>query len=330
MPLTQFDSAIELSLDLMRTDAAIRQEVLVLLEALERDLIGRLSGSELTTWGRNRVEKQLAEINKAIKGYYTQASAIVIDSTKEIAQVVAGATATALGAGTAVVPTEAVLSTLATNAMIQGAAQAAWWKKQSDDTAFRFQRAVRQGLVNAEANGSIIARVRTELGISQRHAASLVQTSVQTVANEARMLTFQANLDVIKRFRWVTALDSKVCILCAPRDGLEWTKNGLNPIGHKFEWKMPPIHFNDRCLIIPVIFDGPPGGQRASMDGPVEAKMTFDGWLSRQSKARQNTVLGPGRADLYRSGKLSLQDLVSGTGRPLKLKALKQKYGGNS
>jgi len=327
MPTKQFDAAIELSLDLMRTDAGIRFEVIAILEELEKEIVGKIAAGNYTKWGKARVNKQLTEIRRSIADYYDRVSALAIESTGVVAEVTAKATATALGVGTAVLPTETVLSTLASSVLVQGAAQAAWWSKQSDDTAFKFAQAVRQGIAGAETNQQIIARVRRELDVSQRHAAALVQTSVQTIANEARQATFEANEDLIKGYRWITALDTKVCLLCAPRADVEWTVDHI-PINHGNAWAIPPIHFNDRCIIIAIIFDGPPGGQRASVDGPVSARTTFDGWLDRQSVSRQNEVLGVGRAKLYRDGKISLQDLIDGTGRPLTTKQLVAKHSG--
>ena len=67
-------------------------------------------------------------------------------------------------------------------------------------------------------------------------------------------------------------------------------------------------------------------GQRASMDGPVDRKTTFADFLERKGKAFQDDVLGPGRADLWRDGKITLQDLISGTGRPLTLAQLRSRY----
>ena len=69
--------------------------------------------------------------------------------------------------------------------------------------------------------------------------------------------------------------------------------------------------------------DEAPPGTRASMDGQVPGDTSFEGWLSRQSKARQEEVLGPGRAELWRKKGLSFRDLVDGQGRELTLEQLR-------
>jgi hypothetical protein len=47
--------------------------------------------------------------------------------------------------------------------------------------------------------------------------------------------------------------------------------------------------------------------------------------LKRKGVEYQNEVLGVGRADLWRAGKITLRDLVSGSGNPLTLDQLRAK-----
>ena len=338
MPLTQFDRAIELQLDLMRADAGIRYDVIQILRKLERELIAKVAEGDYTTWGKARIAKQLSEIAVIIRTYYDQAAGVAIDSTTTIAQVSATATAQALsvGAQAGIIPSETMLAKVVSNAMIQGAAQRAWWDRQSQDTAWKFSQAVRQGIVGGETNQQIIKRVRTTLDISRRHAAALVQTSVQTVANEARMATFQANEDLIASYQWVATLDSHTCPDCAARDGLRWDTND-EPIGHSIRYANPPIHFNDRCVLIPItktweelgVKNMPETkiGTRASTDGQVKASTTFEQFLDRKGAAFQDEVLGAGRAQMFRDGKITLADLTNGNGRPLTLAQLRARHG---
>jgi hypothetical protein len=61
---------------------------------------------------------------------------------------------------------------------------------------------------------------------------------------------------------------------------------------------------------------------RASLSGPVSGKTTFEAWLKKRSVAEQNTVLGVGKAKLWRSGKIGFSDLVDQRGNPLTLAQL--------
>ena len=63
-----------------------------------------------------------------------------------------------------------------------------------------------------------------------------------------------------------------------------------------------------------------------SMDGQVAAETTFEDWLKKQSKGRQDTVLGDGKAALWRDGKINFRDLLDQNGRPLTTEQLRAKY----
>lgn len=320
-----FDAAVELQLDILRASEGTSAGVLRILRQLERELVGAIADADLTDWSRTRIERQLRESRALIVQYYDRVAVQSIADTDDIARVAAAVTSASMGSA-AVLPVPAVLDRLASNAVIQGAAQGQWWAKQADDVAFKFSTAVRQGIAAAEANQQIVQRVREVMQVSKANAAALVQTSTATIANDARQAVFDANEDIVLRYRAVATLDTHTCTTCAPLDGLEWTKAGTPVGGHKFPRPTYPLHFNCRCLLIPVVLDGPPGGKRASTDGPVDASLTFDKWLERQTPERQNDILGPGRADLYRKGTITLSDLVTGRGRPLTIEQLKTKY----
>ena len=69
--------------------------------------------------------------------------------------------------------------------------------------------------------------------------------------------------------------------------------------------------------MIPVIKDeyniDQGGGRRASVDGPVSSKLTYDGFLRKQSKEFQDDVLGTGRAKLFRKG-MSIKSFTNDNG----------------
>ncbi len=62
------------------------------------------------------------------------------------------------------------------------------------------------------------------------------------------------------------------------------------------------------------------------MDGPVSNQVTYGGFLKRQSKEFQNDVLGPRRAELFRSGKLRIDQFTDDMGRTLTLDELAARY----
>lgn len=332
-----YDAQIELGLDLERVSASARGDVLRLLQGLEKELVAKVSEG-ITDWQKARISKLLSETKAAIQSTYDKAAGIALNTTTTVAQVSATATAESLTLSTGgqiagVLPTASYLETVAGNAIVQGAVQSDWWNRQSQDTAWRFASAVRQGLVGGETNQQIIQRVRQVMDVSYRNAEALVRTSVQTVASQAREKTFSENDDVIASKEWVATLDARVCLECAARDGKRWELDGT-PIGHKIPFQAPPIHFNDRCSMIPVTktfkelgidIEELPPSTRASMEGQVSDK-TFGEWLKRQSPERVEEILGKGRADLYNRGVITFNQLTDGKGSPLTLDQIKKKY----
>jgi len=342
MPLSKvlFDDTIELHLDMERVAIESRATIVKLLENLEKELIAKVANG-VTDWSKARIDKQLKEASTVIKQYYDEAAGIARDTTTSVAQVSASATATSLSAAVGgqvaigVLPTDAYLETLAGNTIIQGAIQADWWSRQAGDTAFKFQSAVRQGLVGAETTPQIVKRVRGVLDLSRRNAETLVHTSVQSVANTTREKIFADNDDVMAGKEWSAALDRKTCPTCGALDNKRWTTDS-KPINHSMVYQIPPKHFRCRCSMVPVLktwrelginMDELPDGTRASMDGQVTDK-TFADWLKRKTETDPtfaDRTLGKGRAELWKSGKITMDQMISG-GKPLSLSELQAKY----
>jgi len=241
----------------------------------------------------------------------------------------------------AALPTEAALKAMVNGSLIEGAPSAAWWSKQSDDTAFKFAAQVRQGIAGNETVQQIVRRVigSPRLGTpgimetSRRGATALVHTSIQQVANDARLATFKANDDVVKGVMQLSTLDSHTTKICIAYSGASWDLDG-NPInGNTLPFNGgTPRHWNCRSVLTAITFsykelgidipEAPPG-TRASDLGQIPADTSFESFLGRHDKAYVDNLLGPGRADLWRDGKITLQQLVGGDGRELTLKRLK-------
>jgi SPP1 gp7 family putative phage head morphogenesis protein len=328
------DSTVALHLDLERVSAGVRRDIVAMLKTLEKELTAKVA---TTDWSKARIARQIKEAQAIIADVYEQAAGTAQEATLTAAQVTASSTVGALtvavgGQVEIVLPTLDYLETLAGNAIIQGATQAQWWARQSGDVAWRFQTAVRQGLVAAETTPQIVRRVREVMDVSRRNAEALVRTSVQTVANDTREKLFNNHGDVIASKEWNAALDLRTCPTCGPRDGKRWTLDNT-PIGHAIPYSVPPKHWRCRCSMVPVLktwrelginINEMPDSTRASMEGQVSDK-TFADWLARQNPGKIESVLGKGRADLWRNKTITLDQLLS-NGEPLSLAELKAKY----
>lgn len=132
-----------------------------------------------------------------------------------------------------------------------------------------------------------------------KHNATIVRTAVQHVSNQSREATWVEN--GIKKYRWVSTLDSRTSAQCRSLDGKVFVV-GKGP--------RPPIHMNCRSTTVAII----PGLEnlsdmltRASADGPVGGSVTYYEWLKTQQPEFQDIVLGPTRGKLFRDGGLSAE-----------------------
>lgn len=326
--LERIDRAIKTQLDVLRHSATVEASVLQLLEQMRKELISKLAQADLTNWGRARLNKLLRDSEALIAEYYAKAQDILSPSYATVAGISATQTATALAV---TAPSRAVLESLVSNILVEGAPMKAWWAKQSTDTAFKFASAVRQGIAQSETLNQIFKRVNEVTNLANRNSIALVHTSVMQVMNDANAAVLEKNADVAPTMRYLATLDSHTCPRCAPRDGLEWDTLTHEPVGHDLAYAQPPIHVGCRCKMTPVtrlskVADELGIGQRASSIGPVARTTTFADFLARQPAAWQDEVLGKGRGELYRAGKITLRGTVSGRGSPLSLAALQKKY----
>lgn len=361
------DDLIGRQIDIFRFSASERQAVLKILKRLEEDLVQLLfySGKALTDIGRADKARLLKQAQEIIEQYYEQMGASAAEGLAGIGRFEAQRTAASLATAFAGMiepglPTEGYFKVLVRDTLISGAPSGTWWERQAGDTSFRFANEVRQGLAAGETNAQLVQRIRGRaagfkmvdgkrvyefvggvMGISTANANSLVQTSVQTVANASRFETFKQNDDVIKGYSQLSTLDGHTTLVCVGYSGKEWDKD-LKPVGHTFPFVSEhgaqsgtPRHWGCRSLITPKTktfkelgIDIPEfrASTRAASGGPVAGDTTMKAYLDRRTPAQLDEQLGKGRADLYREGKITLPQLLDQAGRPLTLAQLRAKY----
>jgi hypothetical protein len=292
--------------------------------------------------------KLLDEVRSTIKGTYRDISTLMGREIREIADNEATWTGSATNAATQatfsdVGLTRSVLQTLVSEFTFLGATSTEWWGRQAAGLADRFSDEMRRGIALGESNTDLIARVRGKTGqpglmdVTRNSAERLVRASVQAAANNGREAMYAENDDLIASLQWHATLDTRTSIWCLTRDGHHYSntpdhfsKDGGPP------WLEGPgkIHWGCRSTSVPILkswrdlgidADEVPETTRASMDGQKPAQMTFEKWLKKQSVERQDAVLGPGKAQLWRDGKIEFRDLLDQSGRPLTTEQLRAK-----
>lgn len=331
------DEVLHHSLSLFRLAASKVAETTARLKAMEKDLIKELSAPLLSDARKGEIKQILENADEIIAEYYGNFpdSLEPVKLGETVAKVTGSSIEVALGIDAASLPTQAYLKSLQSNVMIEGGPLKEWWSAQSDKLKFDFKNAVRQGIANKETNQKIISRIvgtKTMPGvmtIARRNAAALVQTSVQAVAGDARLATFRANSDVLLGVEQISTLDSHTSLICIAYSGAQWDLEGMPLNGWLPFEGGPPRHFNCRSILVGISKNAILRNRkstRASDEGQISNQTTFDQFLKRKSTAYADEMLGKGRADMWREGKITLRDLVNGQGRPLTLTELQAKF----
>ncbi len=197
------------------------------------------------------------------------------------------------------------------------------WQLISRRAQTGITRVMREGMIEGKSTQSLVRSIRGTrensyadgvLRTSRRHAEGLARTWVTHTSSNATLESFRANSDIIEGWRFVATLDSRTTIICAARDGQVYSLDS--------ERHVPPLHWKCRSKPVPVLFDDVPDLERASVKGPVRGDMTYGEFLKQQSKGFQDDVLGPERAELFRSGKVSIDQFVNDRNRVLRLDEL--------
>lgn len=220
-----------------------------------------------------------------------------------------------------------------------------WGEEIAADRMVKVRNAIRTGYVDGKTTDQIVRSIRGTrasgyadgfLERPRKDLAAVVRTAIGHTAATAREQFNTANSEILKSEDWLSTLDTHTSDGCIIRDRKSYTIGTHKPIGHKYPWLQGPgrLHFCCRSTSTPRTKSwrelGIPIGemtpaQRASMDGQVPADTTYSEWLNRQSDARKAEVLGPMRYQMYRNGKLDLEDFYSPTGEWLTLAEIAQR-----
>ncbi|WP_426730222.1 minor capsid protein [Myxococcus faecalis] len=200
------------------------------------------------------------------------------------------------------------------------------------------------------------------LETSRRNAESVVRTATNHVATQAREETYRANADIVQHVRMVATLDGRTTLVCMALDGKVFpVRDGRRPPFHRgCRTTTSPVI--DGVKLIgdrPSVTDTRTRRQR-DIDFRAEAKakageerwksmstkerdaaisrqrqkwtrenvgqvpkgLSYEDWLRKQSRAFQDEVLGPTRAQLWREGGLPLGRFTDASGKTLTLEQL--------
>lgn len=201
----------------------------------------------------------------------------------------------------------------------------------------RIKGIVKQGMIENKAMINIARDLgKSGLLASTVQLQTLTRTAITETSNYVSNTTYKLNDDVVQGYQYVATLDSRTSLICARLDGKIYSLNNKNA-------PQPPQHFNCRSTTIPVIksanqllntknnrlqkrkIAGLSDSRRASINGQVPAKTTYEEWLKNQSNEVKLAVLGnQKRVTLFNSGKVKFSQFSNKDGKLISLKQLEE------
>ena len=369
-----FDAIIRHQIGLLRVSGKVRNRILLLLDATERDIrdqiLRKLQSGTVST---QRLESLIASI-KAIRSDAWKASAEawqeeLLALAKEEPDFMAKMLRTIAPVQLdLVLPSAELLREIVRARPFEGRVLKDWAKDISAADLGRIEQQIRIGVTQGESASAIARRIvgtvqrrGTDgvLEITRRQAAAITRTAVIGISNQAKREFYKANSTLFAEEIYVATLDSRTTPVCRALDGTR------HPVG---EGPIPPLHFNCRSVRVATLDGtalgsrpvrnytqqrllreynaahgtsattraGLPRGHKGQFDqfvrerirqltGTVDANVTYQKWLARQTAQFQDDILGPTRGKLFRKGGLTLDKFVNRRGDELTLKELAEK-----
>jgi SPP1 gp7 family putative phage head morphogenesis protein len=344
------DIAVRHALTILRYGAGVSDKIVKLLNSADADILAKIAvrlsaieerGYDIGPRTTERLQRLLVELKELNTAIYQQLHNELMNELVQFGAVEAEFQRDALKAAlvvdlATVLPSSTRLKAIVETAPLEGRLLRDWVNGMKEARVGRMAQAIRLGLVQGESTDKIVARIRGTkakrysdgiLDISRRSAQSIVRTAVTHVSNVASQEVWRANSNIVKEWRFLATLDGRTTLTCAGLDGQTFAL-GSGPI--------PPRHIRCRSISVAVTKSWREMGidrdelspeQRASIDGALPGNPRFADWLKGKSPEFQDQVLGKARAEMFRTGKLDLNQFVRGDGEVLTLKELKSRYG---
>lgn len=315
------DEAVLHRIALSRYSTATVRKVLALLNRTDTALAERILRADNEGRDPAQLEKLLEEIKALQADGWTVVRGRMNDDVAALANVerlfserMVRAGAQASGAAVANAPTTAQVVAAVNARPFQGRFLRDWLSDAEAGAAKRVRDTLRQGFVEGRSVTDLVRQIRGTrangyrdgvLEISRRGAEAMVRTALTHTAAVSAKETYEAM--GVEAATFLAVLDSRTTLTCAGLNGQTFPLD-------KFPW--PPRHINCRSTAMPVV-------KGASK---VEAP-SYSDWLKRQPDEVQNDILGPARAKLFRSGKLTVDRFTDDKGRLLTLDELRHQAG---
>lgn len=321
--MSQMDQYVAHALKLIQVSNGQNAAVSSILRQLQRRLATLIRTTEAHIPGRRRTLEFQRSVDALILDAYTM---IATRQARAVAALVSMEAEWAGRAGRYDVELPSTASTIREFTVL-GNTIDEHWQRQAANLRTKVIAEVRLGQLAGQSNAQIVARVAGTgpamkgglMEVARRDARGVVDATTHSAADAGRRATMKAA--GVNAVKWMAILDPKVCVSCGERAGKLWTIDG-EAVGHNIPYASPVLHPWCRCILLPMKYpDGPPE------DGGKEVDK-FENWLKKQSVEQQNDTLGKGRADLWRDGKVDVDELIGQNGMVMTLRQLQAEIQG--
>ncbi|QAY69997.1 phage minor head protein [Xylanimonas protaetiae] len=154
------------------------------------------------------------------------------------------------------------------------------------------------------AAARMLARVEGGFNGGLARAMTIARTEMLDAHREASRVQRGANTDVLAGWRWLATLDRRTCPSCLAQHGTL----------HAVDEQGPTDHQNGRCTAVPETKSWRQLG--FDIDEPPSTLPDARAWFDSLPETEQAKIMGPGRLDLLRTGRIGWADLSTRTSTP--------------
>lgn len=282
------DKTIKHQIQMRGQYTRIAKQVVLHLEQLKKTIKGELvDAMSARDWtSTSRLRKTLVNIEKMIADEYSMISETMKAELSDLFVYESEFTSKLLGFdfSTSMV-SEKLIESVVSSDPFDGKILGEWLDEQRLSTQLKVKQVIRLGVANGLPTSKIVDALYAEPAnpfvVARRSAEVMVRTASVHVTSQASLKTFERV--GFKQYQLSAVLDSRTTPLCRALDGKVYS------VSDKAR-KVPPFHPGCRTVMIAVSDDEP-----AFTSG-------YEDWLKKQSASEQESILGPERFKLWKSG----------------------------
>lgn len=341
--------------DLSGYDDELTASVAAILEQLEADVVAALRAIDpaspgALTYRQARLERLLEQTRAMVEQAYGRAIDATHAGLERVGQAEFDFVQSSISAAlepladivdiATVTVSPEILSRLARESLIDlgeesgAGAVGNWFRSQAVAVQDGIATQLRLGVLHGEGMQEMVRRIAGGgaydgvLPGARGWADVLVRTGVTEIVDSTHIRVFQENRQTLRGMYQITFLDGRNTDICIAYAGKGWVfgkGEEMIPVGHSLPFNNGcPRHARCRSTTAPwvksweemgIAEDELPAALRNQFSGKIPARIDGQSQFEKATEASQNAMVGKGRAQLIRDGRIKVDDLVDSKGR---------------